>query len=257
MAILMKAYVKIALRSRIDTKPQEVGRALLNVLSLGDGHLYPQQVSHNPDRFKDGFKGADALDLWWNEVAQMRVEGTASDFSLDFAWRRKDAVKSTGYVRHTMRNNRGALLPGTVSLTAQWSPKIEWIEVFGALIGVFPPRLAMLHLFTSPEIGRPSPWSSFEAGSFGAALNPDITNIAWAMYYGDEFADEGDRKKMRERGFSVDEQSNGYLVTVTKRLEDVKNDFDSFSRRRAELKTLYRPGRFRIEEEPMLERDVT
>ncbi len=77
------------------------------------------------------------------------------------------------------------------------------------------------------------------------------------MYYGDEFADEGDRQKMRERGFSVDEQSNGYLVTVTKRLEDVKNDFDSFSRRRAELKTLYRPGRFRIEEEPMLERNVT
>lgn len=253
----MKTYVKIALRSRIETKPLEVGRALLDVLSLGDGQLYPEQVSHNPDRFKDAFTGAETLDVWWNEVAQMRFEGAISDFSLDFAWRRKAAVKSTGYVCHTTRNNRGAMLPGTVNLTCQWSSKVDWIEVFRALIDIFPPRLAMLHLFTAPELGRPSPWSSFEAGSFGAALKPDITNIAWAMYYGDEFAEEGDRQRMRERGFAVDERSNGYLVTVTEKLEDVKDGFDVFSRHRAELKTLYRPGRFRIEEEPALERNVT
>lgn len=248
--ILMKTYVKIALRTRVETKPLEVGRALLDVLSLGDGQLYPEQVSHNPDRFKDAFSGPDTLDVWWNEVAQIRVEGAISDFSLDFAWRRKAAVKSNGYVCHTTRNNRGAVLPGTVNITCQWSSKVERFEVFRALIDVFPPRLAMLHLFTAPEIGRPSPWSSFEAGSFGAALNPDIANIAWAMYYGDEFSNEGDRQGMRERGFFVDERLNGYLVTVTEKLEDVRNNFNGFSLRRAELKSLYRPGRFRIGEEP-------
>jgi hypothetical protein len=59
-----------------------------------------------------------------------------------------------------------------------------------------------------------------------------------------------DEERLRAHGFAVEAVPRGKLFTVTDDLFDVVNDFATFSRRRAELKSLFRPGLFQITDEP-------
>ncbi|RRU13845.1 hypothetical protein [Stenotrophomonas sp. 278] len=242
----MKAFVKLALRSRVDTAPLEKGKELLRVLSSHGGLLAPEQVSHNADRFKDAFVGEQSLEQWWSEVATLRAAGVASEYVLDFAWRRKATIRSKGYLRHTMRNRAGKLLPCTLSITAEWNRRFDWYGLFNELVDKFPPQLAMLHLFTDAERSSDESSVYFEAGSFGALADPQPINLAWANYYGDEFAQEGARSAMKESGFDVSERDGGYLVKVTGELSDLERDIEKFWERRRALRQHFRPGFFEL-----------
>jgi len=91
---------------------------------------------------------------------------------------------------------------------------------------------------------------SFEVGSFGGRFNPGIPNIGWAMAYGKEYTADVDFARIRAAGFAVDDRGENSIVRVTENLSDVVDDFADFSRRRAELKTMFRPEFFRIHDEP-------
>lgn len=59
-----------------------------------------------------------------------------------------------------------------------------------------------------------------------------------------------DAARIRAAGFAVEELEDVIVVRVTDGLSDVVDDFERFSRRRAELKALFRPDLFWIREEP-------
>ena len=71
-------------------------------------------------------------------------------------------------------------------------------------------------------------------------------------FYGDKFAKEVDEKSIAAAGFPIQKIGNGYLVQVTENINDVVNDFPMFSKRRAELKSLFRDGLFLIKDEPIV-----
>lgn len=104
----------------------------------------------------------------------------------------------------------------------------------------------MLHLFTSPELSPSERHGSFQIGSFNSAPRPDVPNVGWGMFYGDEFAQEVDVPAITAAGFSVEELVGGCLVRVTNNIQGVVDDFLSFSKRRAELKDLFRENFFLI-----------
>ena len=85
---------------------------------------------------------------------------------------------------------------------------------------------------------------SFRVGSFGGLAKPDLPSMGWAMAYGTTYAAEVDVARIREGGFPVDEFDGVTIVRVTDKLSDVVDDFEYFSRRRAQLKSLFRPGLF-------------
>ncbi len=92
--------------------------------------------------------------------------------------------------------------------------------------------------------------SWFETGSFGGPAKPGLPNMGWAMAYGESYAAEVDVARIKSAGFPVDEVDGVTIVRVTDKLSDVVDDFDYFSRRRAELKAMFRPDLFWIKEEP-------
>lgn len=73
--------------------------------------------------------------------------------------------------------------------------------------------------------------------------------MGWAMAYGPGYAAEVDTARIRARGFPVDEIDGVSIIRVTDKLSDVVEDFEYFSRRRVELKSLFRPSLFWITEE--------
>ena len=245
----MKPCIQIAIRTKVETIGWDVGEKFIDSLDLGGDLLVPEQVSHNADRFKEPFMGKAASEGVWASKGSIRANGSLFDFYDDFAWRRKKTIKCTGSVVHTKRNIRGQIVPGDVHLHSACSEKVDWYSLFKVWCGLFPPQLGMLHLFSGPDLSYREQDNSFQIGSFNARLKPEIPNIGWAMFYGDEFAEEVDAERIAASGFPVEKLSNGYLVRVTKDLQDVVSDFPLFSKRRAELKSLFREDLFLIKSE--------
>ena len=117
-------------------------------MSFNGGLLLPEQVSHNADKFTEPFLGKTQCQRVWASEASIRVNGALSDFYQDFTWKRKRAIRSLGSVVHTSRNIRSEVVPGSISLNAAHSGKVDWNSLFKIWCETFPPQLGMLHLFT-------------------------------------------------------------------------------------------------------------
>ena len=87
------------------------------------------------------------------------------------------------------------------------------------------------------------------ANAAGFKLNP-AGSLGWATYFGPQFSNETDFMKLQERGYIVEPLAGGFLVLMSGSLTDVQTDFATFSRRRAELKSVFRPDLFEIKYEP-------
>lgn len=240
----MKAYIQIAIRTRIHTADWMVGRQLLDLLADNGGLLTPEYVSNNADKITSPFVGIDGSENIWASPIAVRVNGALSEFFEDFAWARKKSIKSSGSVVHTMMNAKGVIVPGEIVIRAACTAKIDWYSVFRLLCAIFPPQIACMHLFDGLEAEAKIKNNSFQIGSFNSSIKPDVPDMGWAMFYGGEFAEAVDVKSISDAGFFVDEISNGYLVRVTECFQDVQDDFLYFSRRRLELKGLFSEGFF-------------
>jgi hypothetical protein len=124
-----------------------------------------------------------------------------------------------------------------------------------AAASVIDPSIGMIHLFTDNERqqSQGGAAASFAAGSFGGPAKPGAPNVGWAMAYGAEYLPEVDVSRIKAAGFPVDKRDSFVVVRVTENLSDVVDDFPHFSRRRAELKSLFRPDLFWIKDEPLLD----
>jgi len=52
-------------------------------------------------------------------------------------------------------------------------------------------------------------------------------------------------QKISDKGFLIEKLNDGFLIKLSDKLEDVLSDYETFSRRRDELKALFPPGAFR------------
>ncbi|APQ10302.1 hypothetical protein BJP27_01825 [Pseudomonas oryzihabitans] len=245
----MKQYVQVSIRTKVDTFDWEIGKKFIASLYAGGGLILPEQISHSADKFVDLFMSGDECRNYWGAEGVIKVNGSASRFYEDFAWRRKKTIKSNGYIRHKTQNIRAQVIPGSINFRSDCSDRLDWYLLFKKWCEIFSPQLGCLHQFGGLELDPRYKNDSFQIGSFNSALKPDVPNIGWAMFYGDEFAEAVDVNKIAAAGFPIERMGNGYLVRVTENFEDVIERFTLFSRRRAELKALFREGFFLVEHE--------
>ena len=240
----MKPYIQLTLRTKAPTESWAVGEQFIGTLEEHAGLLLPEQISHNPDKFTESYAGKMAMEERWAAPCTLRFDGGMFEVAEEFAWRRRKAIKSTGYVSHTKRNIRGQIVPGGVSFTSAYSQNVDFHMLFKQWCHIFPPQIAMLHPFVPLELASLGRYDSFRLGSFNASLRPDIPEAAWAMFYGPDFCPRIDVERLLAAGFFVEQMGEGILVRVTERIEDVENNFPMFLRRRAELKCLFPVGFF-------------
>lgn len=235
----MKPYVQIAIRTKSATNDWSFGDQLIDSLSFGGGLLAPELISNNPDKFTNPFLGKDASKDIWTSKLIVRGSGTESDFFQDFAWRRKKVLKCTGRIVHATKNIKGQVVPGDINFRSEYSQKIDWFLLFKLWIEIFPAQLGMLHLFSGAELDPALKNNSFQIGSFNSLLKPQVSDLGWAMFFGEEFVKEVNFGRMSDMGCLVDEFARGYLVRVTSDMQDVVDDFLAFSDRRALAKSIF------------------
>ncbi|GLK50143.1 hypothetical protein GCM10017620_31170 [Brevundimonas intermedia] len=249
---MTKPTALIAIDTSTDLATPLAGRIFIDELCR-EPKLTPELVSWD-EKFKDPFISPEHfLEKWWAQIAVMRAEGEPPfEFYWGPHWKRKSKLASRGYVKYAKTNKFGDRIPGTFWFQSRWERSVNFDQVFDRWASLARANVGMLHLFGEAEnpVAPTAAESRFQSGSFGGPLNPGIPNIGWAMAYGEGYAHEVDVDRIRAHGFPVEVRDGVVVIRVTEQLSDVADDFPRFSRRRAELKSLFRPDLFWIKDEP-------
>jgi hypothetical protein len=254
-----KPTILISMDTNADTSAATYGRSFIEALCNEDQRLVPEKLAAGEERYKDPFLGIeDFLANWWAVEEEMRLDGQwVSDAVQGPMWKRQSVLASRGMVEHGSLGRRSDKFPSMHWFECRWAKDVDFNHLFEAWVQLSHPEIGMLHVFTEPELH----WQDYEAdscfktGSFGGPAKPGIPNMGWAMAYGAGYAAEVDAARIKAAGFAVDEHDGVTIVRVTDKLSDVVDDFERFSRRRAELKALFRPDLFWIKQEPS-EREI-
>ncbi|WP_211468257.1 hypothetical protein [Collimonas silvisoli] len=257
---MSKPKIRLSITTRLDTTRWEFGKQVLEAFCETDPRLVPEYFD-NVEAIKKQFNGIAACEEYWAPEVVMDAGSYGRTFTKwNSMWRRVKAVKSRGEMHHTLVNQRGQLHLGWLTFDADGDRKVDWAGLFHRLCVLAQPKFATLHLFTDIETRR---------GAFGTAVETDIAaddfvtgphgmtlekrgipNLAWATFFGEDYAAEVDMQKLCAQGFEVEAIGQGFLVTLTPKLFDVVENFALLSARRTMLKKLFRPGLFGLAEEP-------
>ncbi|MCP1646625.1 hypothetical protein J2T41_006284 [Pseudomonas citronellolis] len=235
--------LRISAVTNLDTTSWRVGYDILSAFSDGDSRLIPESLYQWENKISD-FNSVSACEPYWAQVAVMQAQGLKMDFPMGLRWKRKKVVKYDAEINHTHRNIKGDVVEGSLVVEAQYHRKVEWLDVFRNVCSAMRPRYALMHIFSQDEISSVKVGSLESCFSSGVLYQGKIPDIGWAIFCGDDLAGLVDSFRISVAGFSVEELGNGFLIRVTEDLQDVVEDFSLFSRRRAELKSLFKEGYF-------------
>ncbi|WP_431051582.1 hypothetical protein [Roseateles sp. L2-2] len=258
MTKIKKSYIRISIISSLETSEWEVGRSLLEALIETDARLLPEKVG-TFEPLKNSVSDVEGCKPFWavlNGSGRPGMERNADGF----IWKRSRAIKSYGHMMHKLRNIHGEVRAAWFVFEASIDRKVDWLKLFDKFCRVLVPDYATLHLVTEIE-DAPDAFGEAADATYGTNdhLNgvPPIrlkekgpANLAWANYFGPGLMSEVQEDKIRNAGFPVERLGDGIVVRVTDDIFAVEDDFIDFSRRRAELRGLFRSGLFRINHEP-------
>jgi hypothetical protein len=249
---MAKPSVLISLETVVKTEDKTFGRSFMQHLLDEDPRLEPELVSTS-EHYKDPFIDLEHyLENWWAIPAKSYYDGKfMGEHSWGSGWKRKSTLASQGMVTHGLIDTKNERTISTLWFESRWHKGVDFTGLFMKWVELAKPQIGMMHLFTEAEgaLVQGEHGSSFACGSFGGPAKPGIPNIGWAMAYGEGYAFEVDVDTIRSAGFPVDVIEGVVIVRVTESLADVVNDFEHFSRRRAELKRFFRTDLFWIKDE--------
>ena len=250
--MMTEPHVQISVVPQRETTSWDFGRQFLHSLCSVDERLTPEVIS-NGEPHKHPFVSLEACQEFWSPVMLIRGDLGRFEVHSDFLWERSKAVKCSGMVVPARTNKFGKLHLGQILLRAHPDRTVDWLALFRVFCNLAQPKYGILHLLTEIELTEAelnSPVFLFKRGPPGWAVESSVPNLGWANYFGDEFAHVVDVARLRAQGCATERIGDGYLVTVTDSLFDVRDDFAKFSARRASLKGRFAGDFFQIRDEP-------
>ncbi|RZI56592.1 MAG: hypothetical protein EOP37_23735 [Rubrivivax sp.] len=253
-------YVNLSFIPSIETSDWSVGRAVLEALCSADHRLMPEKVG-NSEPLKTAISSIEECAPYWarlDDVSRGGIEGNADSFM----WKRSRAIKSTGHVMHRFRNKFGDVRPTWLIVRADPDRKVAWSDLFTALCGVLNPVYATLHIVGAAEQDSKN-FSASSVESFGfddhlTGLPPinlkrkGLANLSWLNYFGHDLQSLLDVPALTSAGFATTIGEKGVMLQLTSNIFDVIDNFRDFSSRREQLRKIFAPAVFRVNDEPKL-----
>ena len=252
--VTQKNEATINFVTRHDTTTEEFYRSFMELLTVRYPQLAPEFFGGDP-RCKMPFVGIEEGRRLWAMPGKLSGPDGESVWIGQSHLKRKSKIKNLITVNQPNEDKFGKSILGLLSMWVAPDKKLDWWGLFRDLTALFRPILGRMHIFVGPENGGfsfNSPQMRFWAGPNQPEMKEGLTNLGWANVFGDEYTGEVDEAALRAHGFVVEEFGGRKLFRVTESIFDILNDFPAFSRRRAELKGLFRSGLFRITEEPVM-----
>ena len=201
----MKKYIQISFRTKIDTTSWDIGEKIVHSLTSGEEILKPAFVSSGSER--SGFEKIEdiqSIEALWAVPATISVDSKSFVVHQDFSWCRKNKLKYKGYITHIQKNIHNQIIPASFDFNSDFCEKIDFFNLFKKWCEILSPQVAILHLFTPIEISGKHERDAFLRGSFKSALNPELQDIAWAMFYGSEFLNIVDCEIIKKHGYHIE-----------------------------------------------------
>jgi len=245
MAKIKKPEVIIDINTGKPTTDWATGKRLLSFLTTFDDRLVPQFLDNWG--VKRNFESVDACEPHWSPRATMKGGPDNyyyDEFELSITFTRKRVAKYRAKLDHTSQDRSGGKIYGWLSFKSEYHEAINWSEFFIGLCDILGSSSAKLHCFTNGE----KRWSLVGRARFENIPHHLLVPAKYvqeqtkdsAYYIEDDLV-----QKISDKGFSIEKFNDGYLIKVSDKLEDVLSDYETFSRRRDELKSLFPPGVFR------------
>jgi hypothetical protein len=246
-----------------------IGRDVYRVLGQLSSKLVPEFANwHEPVNVP--ISSEDDWATIWCTNTEMRAAGSSFQTNLGSFWRRKHSIKSSGSVSFSGGSRQDA----TFAMQANWSPDIQWWDLFTALCQLTKPAHGMVHLLTDTESavipkGRfaPEMFTDFVGGEMtftgkvspdGNLITPDIWNhearrnycsmpqLAWGNWLGGEFAGQYDPDRISSIAANFRRIGDACRFSVTNNIADLIEDYGKFSEARRKLRKAFREGFFTL-----------
>ncbi|SDN45472.1 hypothetical protein SAMN05216196_101588 [Lutimaribacter pacificus] len=272
---MRKSKVCLVLTSAIPTHSWEFGEKALGILYAGDPRLRPDRVGLDDTDLRKKLPCAmvqDLRPLWASGPGAGQGEGVPTEALSDLFWRRWKPLQAEGTFGQTWVNQKGSTLPSWVHLSSNFRPDIDFLSLFREWCLLYTPDQAYLHMFgpeelavdtsytltieevrngtRTPEMLQKDAWRTFKLGSFGALWDQKRYNLGAINYFPPGFLSPDTVSSLQGQGLSVDDLGGGTLLWLCETLQDVKDDFPEFSRKRALAKQIIGPDLFEIRDEP-------
>lgn len=221
-----------------DMSDWQMGRPFIEKLSSDGDLMRPQFYSH-VDPINLPFTSIEDCETSWAAPYSYTVDGTLYEAVENFMWRRNRKVRHTGFVKHSLTNIYGEVVPALLRIDSRWSADIDWLDLFRWTSNHFQAHIGLLHVYTKAEAAQIADFDDFQIGGFGWALKPKVEQFGWAMVMGDRFAEFVNPDAISDAGFPIYRTRNGFVFSVTDNIADVVNDFAKFDDRRNALRALF------------------
>jgi hypothetical protein len=187
----------------------------------------------------------------WAVPAKMSGPGGSRDVVFGADWTRKRAPQGFGMVHHGQL--RGEIRPTTITLSHTYSPRVDWLAIFQRLCALLNPAYAMAHLFTPQQVaaGQETGLISSQTGQvfrrhkrpadefYSTEKRPffdcELPQLAWANWFGQEWEGRAD-------AVLAAQTTQGPLLTLSDRIEDIATSPEGFTASRARLEPMFAPG---------------
>lgn len=256
----LKSSVRISVISPLETSDWNIGRELLAAFQYTESRLVPQKVG-TFEPLKHAVSCIDDCAPFWAIPQSPNIKGLECNAD-GFIWKRTNAVKSYGHMMHEHRNIYGDVRDAWFVFGAAFDRKIVWLRLFERIYEVLKPRYATLNILGSVEdspnaFGKEAD-ASYATNDHLRGLAPialeqrGLANLAAVNFFGPDLKGEVSEESIREAGFPIERFGHEFLVQVAENVFAAEDDFAEFSRRRSELRKLFREGLFRINHEPSI-----
>lgn len=267
--------VGIGLTTYQDLTRRDIGEAVFEAYSAVSSNIVPNRVAvwsdtHTVETLSE-FASLWASSFTFESREDRRPGALLTDRFQGVAgakWRRVGGISGQGSVNFSSeRDPNGA---HSLVIDHNYSAKVDWLQLFTALVKIIRPSYGMLHLLTERErIDSGERFTRFDSAFAGEAnfthwksllgewRSPDawqmeerrtyryLPQLSWANVLGEEFNGQYDRDMIEDIAIPIEVNTPGVAFQTTPRLSDVKKTPDEYSASRAALRAAFQPHFFR------------
>lgn len=272
----MKPKIGIGITTYRDISSPEFGEAIFDAYAAASERITPNQIKvwftksivENREDFGRLWLTRMPYEVREDRSRNAPVLRRGADM-VGAEWKRTGALSGEGKV--TFRPELDRSRTNEILIRHTYSPRIDWLSFFRALVDISRPSYAMLHLFTDTELETSASGDRFEvfdgpyAGEkrfthFKSPLGhwdgPDdlrlterriykyLPELSWANFLGPEFLENYDPHVLAREAALCEIDGDTILFCVTSALGDVIDRYQEFNLARVRLRAAFPPRSF-------------
>lgn len=227
------------------TTDWDFGKELLQVFLDHDPRLNPETLHVWGDKVAD-FSCLEDAKRHWAGIAQMRSNGSMSEFHVGLEWKRRLTTRYQAEIQYESRDIRGRLIPATLSFYTKPHKKIDWKGFAERLYDLTEASYGFLHIHRDAHMRSDLSKAREPTWIVSECTETSVPNLGWSTFIGNEYAKYIEAEKLERSNATTRISEHGIATTLSQHVMDICDSFSAFDERRNLVKRLFTDDFFTI-----------